>query len=343
MTFLEMGNRPNFLPRAEALRGLAALAVLGFHATSTGYDLIATGLAPVVVFFVLSGFLLSKSLDHNPDVIRFLRHRAFRLLPAAIAAVTLLTGLYWQFGFYLYLPNFEPFNLVLNALLLCSDINPPMWSLTVEVAAIPVILASHRLFRAQGYLPLACLAVVLFGLSFWGAYVHALGYFTNLAPLYSFVVGMLGYFYSRALQERFISRRLTQIIELAALALICVAALRKQTAYTILAETISATVLLVLVASTTRRTVLGALLDTEIIKFFGRISYSFFLLHMIGVGLAVRMLPVLPSLLYVILVFAIAVVVTTPIAWLFWRYIEVPFIRFGKEWLPSTRRAAPAE
>jgi peptidoglycan/LPS O-acetylase OafA/YrhL len=36
-------------------------------------------MAPVVVFFVLSGFLLGRSLDHNADVSRFLRHRTFRL------------------------------------------------------------------------------------------------------------------------------------------------------------------------------------------------------------------------------------------------------------------------
>jgi hypothetical protein len=51
-----------------------------------------------------------------------------------------LTFLYWQFGFYQgFMPSFEPLNVVLNVLLIRSDINDPMWSLTIELAAIPVI------------------------------------------------------------------------------------------------------------------------------------------------------------------------------------------------------------
>jgi peptidoglycan/LPS O-acetylase OafA/YrhL len=331
-----MEKQPNFLPRAEALRGLAAFAVLGFHAAGAGFDIVATGMAPVVVFFVLSGFLLGRSLDHNADVLRFLRHRAFRLFPAAIATVALLTFLYRQFDFYPgFMPNIEPLNLVLNAFLIRSDINGVMWSLTVELAAIPVILISHRMFCTYGPVPLICLALLLYGLSFWGAYVHALGGITNLAPLYSFVVGMLGYFYATAIQRRFNSPRVTQAVEAAALALIFVAGLRKQTAHTILAETMSATVLLVMVASTNRITVLGSLLDTGIARFLGRISYSFFLLHVIGLLVALRLLPVLPPLPYVLLTFAVAAVVTVPMAWLLWRYVEVPFIHLGKQWFPS--------
>ena len=66
----------------------------------------------------------------------------------------------------------------------------------------------------------------------------------------------------------------------------------------------------------------------------GRISYSFFLLHVIGLSTAIRLLPVLLPLQYVMLTFAVAAVVTMPMAWLLWRYVEVPFIRLGKQWFP---------
>ena len=320
-----------FLPRAEALRGLAALSVLAFHATSLVFDLVTTGLAPVVVFFVLSGFVLSKSLDRGPIISTFLRHRAFRLLPAAIVTVGLMTFLYWQFGFYTgFLPSFDPLNVVLNALLVRSDINGPMWSLTVEVAAIPVILLCHRAFQTAGYLPLAVLAFILFGLSFWGPYVHLLGGVTNLAPLYSFVFGVMAYFYRSAQQPNAVSGRAAQIIEAAALLLIFVAGCRKQTGYTILAETISASALLVVVASTNHPTLLGKLLDTTAIRFLGRISYSFYLLHMIGLSVALRTLPAMPDLPYALALFLFGAIVTIPMAWLMWRWVEVPFIELGK-------------
>lgn len=336
-----MTSQAPFLPRVEALRGLAALAVLGFHVVGFGYETLAIGLAPVVVFFVLSGFLLAKSLERDPNAIRFIRHRAFRLFPAGVVTVALMTALYWQFGFYVgYLPSFEPFNVILNALLIKSDINPSMWSLTVEIVAIPVILISHRLFHAVGYAPLASFVAILFVLSFYGPYVHALGGVTNLAPLYSIVIGLVAYFYLDAIQDRVASLRATQMFEVGALVLICFAGCRKQTAYTILAETVSATILLTLIAASSRRTLLGALLDTSAFRFLGKISYSFFLLHMIGLGVAIRVLPTLPPFPYVVSGFVVGAAVTVPMAWFLWRFIEVPFIRFGRSGsLRATRSA----
>lgn len=318
-----------FLPRAEALRGLAALSVLAYHSASQVYDLIATGLAPVVVFFVLSGFVLSKALDRNRVISTFLRHRAFRLLPAAALTVLLMSALYWQFGFYTgYLPSYDPVNILLNALLLRSDINGPMWSLTVEAAAIPLILICHRLFHAFGYPPLAILTTFLFALSFWGAYVHLLGGVTNLAPLYSFVFGMMAHFYrsSRDLKEQ----RFSQAIELGALFLIVFAGCRKQTGYTIFAETVSATALLIFTASTTGSTIFGRVLDMGFVRFLGRISYSFYLLHLLGLSIALRVLPQMTSLSYAVSLFVVSAGATIPMAWVMWRFVEVPFIQFGR-------------
>lgn len=325
-----MEHQISFLPRVEALRGLAALAVLAFHCAGMIFDIYAMGMAPVVVFFVLSGFLLAKSLDRDPDPWTFLRHRAFRLLPAATATVALLTLLYWQFGFYMgYLPSFEPLNVVLNALMLRHDINGGMWSLTVEIAAIPVILICHPLFMHYGPAPLIGIGAILFGLSWYGPYVHVFGGFTNLAPLYSFVVGMLAYFYADTLRKR-VSR--PQAIEIAALVLIVIAGCRKQTGYTILIETFTAAALLVLSASSSSKTLLAKALDSALLKFVGKISYSFFLIHMLGVFVVWKwILPRFePVFLYTALLALFGGAAALPMAWLMWRLVEVPFIRLGR-------------
>src|ERR1043165_724769 len=86
-----------FLPRLEALRGVAAVAVVGYHAHN---DEVVTGMAPVVLFFVLSGFVLARSLERDSTPLTFFRNRVYRLLPAAAASVLLISALYWQFGFY---------------------------------------------------------------------------------------------------------------------------------------------------------------------------------------------------------------------------------------------------
>jgi len=104
-------SEKGFIPRLESLRGLAALAVVIYHiwqqlsdSSLTGWlDLIfcrliasvANGIGAVVIFFVLSGFVLARSLDRDPNRYRFLRNRVFRLLPAAITVVSLLVFLHW--------------------------------------------------------------------------------------------------------------------------------------------------------------------------------------------------------------------------------------------------------
>src|SRR5215475_7443452 len=145
---MELKPSPGFLPRLESLRGVAAVSVVGYHVTAIYWDIIATGLIAVVMFFVLSGFVLARSLQQNPSPAAFFRSRFFRLFPPAAATVLLLTALYWLFGFWVgFRGEFDPFNVLLNALMIESDINGVMWSMTVEGAATPVILGS---FWARG-------------------------------------------------------------------------------------------------------------------------------------------------------------------------------------------------
>ena len=98
-----------FLPRIEALRGVAALSVAVHHvavhfddvpraneADNLAFQMLrgsSNGTGAVVAFFVISGFVLSRSLAANDDPVRFFRNRILRLLPAAIFAVALLSAL----------------------------------------------------------------------------------------------------------------------------------------------------------------------------------------------------------------------------------------------------------
>jgi len=95
----------------ESLRGLAALSVVAVHCTvafalvnqSTApvrlfLDL-ATGRNAVVLFFVLSGFVLSESLAHEllaSPILTFITKRLFRMLPLAYAGL-ILSATYLHF------------------------------------------------------------------------------------------------------------------------------------------------------------------------------------------------------------------------------------------------------
>jgi len=341
-----------FLPRIESLRGIAALAVVGYHVNGQWSELPAysrfdsfvsrliaassNGTGAVVTFFVLSGFVLARSLDANSDPVRFFRSRLFRLFPAAIAVVALLTLLHWQFGLFVgYEASFDPLSVLLNMLLIRSDINGVMWSMTVECAATPLILLSFWLFRKHGQRPLWGLIAILVALSSWGPYVHLLGGFTNLAPLYAFIVGVLIHFLGATTASR-IGPRLANVAVIVVIVLFCFCGARTQSALILMLECLSAAILVMLVAWRQDLALLKPL-DFKLVRFYGRISYSFYLLHPLGMLFAYRGIspPALhawgmPLSLTIIITTLAAIVVTTPAAWLTWRFIETPAINFGK-------------
>jgi peptidoglycan/LPS O-acetylase OafA/YrhL len=202
-----------FIPRLESLRGIAALTVVAAHvwgqfsdAPSAGWDAVvfgglkglSNGTGAVVGFFVISGFVLPRSLEANADPSRYFRHRIFRLFPAAITVVALFTALHQWFGIYVaYEGDFRPGNVILNMLMIRTDINAIMWSMKVECVATPVILFSVWLVQRNGASWLWAIIAALFALSFWGPYVHALGDTSNLASFYAFLVGVLAQHYGR--------------------------------------------------------------------------------------------------------------------------------------------------
>lgn len=313
-------ERTGFLPRLESLRGCAAISVVGFHAYDMRTDTAVTGMAPVVLFFVLSGFVLARSLDRDGSPKRFFYNRLYRLMPAAAASVLLLTLLHAHFGFYVgFEPSFDWMNVLLNAAMIRSDINGVMWSMTVECFATPLIFASFLTCKRFGPRPLIAVCVVLLAISAWGPYVHLLGGYTNLAPLYAFVVGVLLHFVP---QPKHLPRFLP-VSTAAALFVLLACGLRKQTAITILGEVLSSAALIYLVANANGSKIF-AILDTFPARVVGRISYSFYLLHMIGLSLAGRVAHDSLSL------FALAVVYTIPMALMSWALVERPFIILGK-------------
>ena len=77
---------------------------------------------------------------------------------------------------------------------------------------------------------------------------------------------------------------------------------------------------------------------TGIARFFGRISFSFYLLHPLTMTLFASAAPILTSivnaginpLVIATIAFVCSVAVVTPLAWLQYQYVERPFIKFGR-------------
>jgi peptidoglycan/LPS O-acetylase OafA/YrhL len=340
-----------FIPRLESLRGIAAVLVGFYHCgclflpfpppAPAIYFGFGNGMGCVVVFFVISGFVLARSLDRDarPSPLTFFRARAFRLLPASIAVVGLLVILHNQIGFYVgYEGRFDPLNIALNMLLLRSDINGVMWSLTVELAATPLILAATLLYRARGAGPLIAIIAVLFGLSFVGQYRDMIG--ANLAPLYAFVVGVMLHFEGRRLAA-IVSERLAPAVAIFGLCLFFAAGLLKQgAALMILMDCIAGAMLVLSIAQWPQLGILKPL-DLSVVRFFGRVSYSFYLLHPLSTIPALRALaPILDRLSpmgQALALTAATTLLTAVPAYLCYRIVEVPGINLGR-WLRIKQR-----
>jgi peptidoglycan/LPS O-acetylase OafA/YrhL len=78
-------------------------------------------------------------------------------------------------------------------------------------------------------------------------------------------------------------------------------------------------------------------LDLRLVRFYGRISYSLYLLHMLGISFAFRLLGSVDLYHSGLSAFELSVLTTlasvglvTPVAYLSWRLIEAPFVAFGR-------------
>ena len=346
-----------FLPRIESVRGVAALTVALMHVTSSfvegpsrgGIDTaglflikaLSNGYGAVVAFFVISGFVLARSLDKNFAVARFLRARIFRLFPAAITTVLIFTAVFYTSGFNLYHDaSYGPLNILANMLMLRINIDAVMWSMKAEVAATPLIILCAWLCRQYGARPVIAIAVVLFGLSFVGQYSHAIGDDTNLAPIYAFPVGVLLHFRGRALCER-LSPPAVGLGALTSVVLFCGCSFFKPVGtFTLLVQCATAAVLVGLVAYR-GEAALFTVLDHAIVRFYGKISYSFYLLHPLALWSAnwvtlelLKQFDSLPVSLILLTAFAFSVAAITPLAYASWRFVE---------WPAMNRRPSPAK
>jgi peptidoglycan/LPS O-acetylase OafA/YrhL len=192
-----------YRPEIDGLRAAAVLPVILFHA---GIPTFRGGFVGVDIFFVISGYLITRILadDLNAgrySLARFYERRARRILPALFFVATICSGVAWA----LMLPHdFDRFSASVASLALFgsnfffwlrsgyfdpSAAESPMihtWSLAVEeqfYIVFPLLLAWlwHSGSRERVVAALWAAALVSFGLCLWGS-VNASSANFYLAP-----------------------------------------------------------------------------------------------------------------------------------------------------------------
>ena len=168
-------------PGFDGLRLAAALLVLVSHAMLTragsppddavSQALAGAGVGGVYVFFIISGFLLSRSLDGQGDAVRFAVNRVLRIYPGFVACVLVTALVFGPLGSslstaaYFSAPElWRHLRLTLDCL--CSNawlpgvwnyagdeamrqvVNGSLWSLSAEVLSYLLLLALWLLLRS---------------------------------------------------------------------------------------------------------------------------------------------------------------------------------------------------
>jgi peptidoglycan/LPS O-acetylase OafA/YrhL len=164
----------------DGWRGISILLVLAAHLLPLGPSKllnlnVQVGVAGMVIFFVLSGFLITSILLKEPSIPDFLARRAFRVLPLAwlyLAVALAIDGASLKpwLAHYLFYANLPPPELV--------PLTAHMWSVCVEMQFYVGIAVLVAAFGARGLLFLPVLCLVFTGARAWNeVYASSITYF----------------------------------------------------------------------------------------------------------------------------------------------------------------------
>lgn len=148
------GHTNNF----DGLRLFAAMVVLLAHMESLSgrpdsftFGNEPLGISGVLIFFAISGYLVTGSWRADPDFGRFLAKRFLRIVPALAAAIPLTTVAVWAMGFEGFPGN------------RFSTLNGSLWTIPIEVQCY-VVLALLMLVTTPHVGPAVFAMVTIIGL-----------------------------------------------------------------------------------------------------------------------------------------------------------------------------------
>jgi peptidoglycan/LPS O-acetylase OafA/YrhL len=347
----------------DSLRGLGALSVFFAHFISLKVSLpvihaiqqsplgiLFNGTAALMLFFVLSGFVLSLPFVDSEKPLKltaFYLKRIFRIYPAYIFAIILAVLLKefvfnknglapyadWLKNFWAWDWNKEsPLEILKTLLMIGPDfkinyIDPPIWSLVIEMK-MSIILPFFMLIVSRGgkTLNIAFLFVIA-----WLTYEH------NAWAVSVFYLGILMAKYKDDILGIIRSWSVTAVTAIIVLSILLynnnyeLLGLIKQLKFPskyILSDYLSTIGSCILMMTVLARERISLFFEKRIFTFFGDISYSFYLIH-------VPLILTLGSLISnkfafsPVYIFFSAFILAVAGGYLISIYIEKPFQRFA--------------
>jgi peptidoglycan/LPS O-acetylase OafA/YrhL len=310
-------------------------AAIHFHdaplfAKDSGFSVLLNGHGAVILFFVLSGFVLRTSLEKMHDAgaaeiaLHFTTARLFRLFPIIIATIALFAAYFWL------VKGRQP-DLgegVRNALLFDVSINGAFWTLQVELFGSLIILIAYLLERRLGLAAVLAMLAILLPVSFLGQ--GSMRGFVSPTFFYTFLFG-----YLIAVLPPLRPHRSGPAIGLLILGLVgfygahAYGYVLKQ--WLLLITVFSSSIIVLSLSSAPCAERFG----WPPVRFLGMLSYSFYALHPLGLEAGKAAAAKLgtadwPSWISVVFVIATTVLVTITIAIPMFRFVERPGIALGR-------------
>lgn len=364
----------------DSLRGIAAVFVIFYHAVlyenetaisvlnpavqELGSDYLrllkilltlVNGHNAVLLFFVLSGFVLMLSMDNDFDrgrwsPVAFVFRRLMRLFPPLLAALLicfLLGAAAVKLGVISrdLAAAADPIRTIKNMLLWEIGTHGATWTIQVELLAIPFLLVGFWASRVFGIAGLvACLAISLLETErpFFTAFSPALS-----GSLCAFYAGMLA---AKLSGERVSVRDNGGAILLMAVLYAFASLFAPLNSKSLLIAQVLACAGLIVAVYTSRDCFAIRILNSEYLLKLGRISYSLYLLNVPVLWIMFSIAPQFHAfqkhpVLSGVLIGVATTLITIPIADAFERAVERPANALGKRLTNRNRvsKCAPAE
>jgi len=330
-----------YRPDIDGLRAVAVLSVLFYHA---GLNLFSGGFIGVDVFFVISGFLITKKIADEIranvfSLTRFYERRIRRIFPAlfTITIFTLMVGA-WLFdaGSYLELGKSANATTLFRSNIHFwtqsgyfekpSTLKPllHMWSLSVEEQFyffLPLLMILlFRFFRKRLIVILTILCGLFFGLNIFVLNQDpSAAFFLAHLRAWELLVGSL-----IALKSVRLKPHLYNILSLLGIFMILISVVfySDETPFPGLAAGVPVIgAALIIYSGIFGNSFIGKILSTKPFVFIGKISYSLYLWHwpliVFGKYYLIREFTALEILVWVGITFGAAI--------LSWKFIETPF------------------
>ncbi|MGF6431501.1 acyltransferase family protein [Bradyrhizobium elkanii] len=333
----------------DSIRGLAALIVVTSHLAfadhsldfidTTGIKLLRASGFAVILFFVLSGFVLFQQIEHEkPSYFAFVIRRIFRLFPPCIAAVSASYAIYlvWNPPPVAHLTEWFngttwPAGITLSQYLAHLPLTGedallrPIWSLVYEwrvSLVFPILVVA--LVSAPRLVPLIA-AIAAFSLAkttAWQTTEFAWCLYTAFYGSF-FVAGMWIAKYQSEISD-FLGRQ--RYLRYAIFALVFYWTDLRSQQSGLMGVFYAGVATALFIAAAVADPSLQKALEVRPLAFLGRISYSLYLWHVIVIGVLFRTLDRWPPLV----IGALCIACSIALAAVMYQLTELPFIKLGR-------------